>query len=426
MPKLTRSYPAYTKHRASGQAVVTLDGRDVYLGPHGSRASRAEYDRLIGEWLAAGRRHPAATDLTVAELAVRFLEHAQTYYRHPDGTPTSELSAYKLPVGVLVRLYGRTPAADFGPLAMDAVRNAMIAKGWARRSINLHTGRLKRLFKWGVSKEIVPPSVHQALTAVSGLRAGRSAARESDPVRPVPDAAVGSTLPHLSPVVAAMVKLQLLTGARPGEICGLRTTDVDRTGEVWTITPARHKTQHHGHARTIHVGPQAQAVLLPFLNAAEPAVPCFSPATAERERRARQHAARVTPAGYGNGPGTNRARRPRKAPGDRYDVGSYRRAIANACRAAFPPPAPLARVAGETVAAHCGRLTADQRVALAAWHREHAWHPHQLRHTAATAIRRRFGIEAAQHVLGHATLSVTEVYAERNAEAARAVAAAIG
>ena len=188
---------------------------------------------------------------------------------------------------------------------MDAVRNAMIAKGWARRSINLHTGRLKRLFKWGVSKELVPPSVHQALTAVAGLRAGRSAARESDPVRPVPDAAVGATLPHLLPVVAAMVKLQLLTGARPGEIWPA-DGDVDRTGEVWTIAPARHKTQHHGHARTIHVGPQAQAVLHPFLNAADPAAPCFSPAAAARERRARQHAARVTPASYGGGGGGRR------------------------------------------------------------------------------------------------------------------------
>ena len=31
MPKLTRAYPAYSKHRASGQAVVTLNGTDVYL-----------------------------------------------------------------------------------------------------------------------------------------------------------------------------------------------------------------------------------------------------------------------------------------------------------------------------------------------------------------------------------------------------------
>jgi hypothetical protein len=42
-------------HRASGQAVVTIAGQDHYLGPHGTTASRIEYDRLVGEWLAAGR-----------------------------------------------------------------------------------------------------------------------------------------------------------------------------------------------------------------------------------------------------------------------------------------------------------------------------------------------------------------------------------
>jgi hypothetical protein len=52
MPRLTASNPKYQKHRASGQAVVTLDGRDFYLGPHGTQASRDEYDRLVGEWLS--------------------------------------------------------------------------------------------------------------------------------------------------------------------------------------------------------------------------------------------------------------------------------------------------------------------------------------------------------------------------------------
>ena len=55
MPRLTGSFPRYRKHRASGQAVVTLNGRDFYLGPHGTNASRAYYDRLIAEWLIQGR-----------------------------------------------------------------------------------------------------------------------------------------------------------------------------------------------------------------------------------------------------------------------------------------------------------------------------------------------------------------------------------
>jgi integrase len=86
----------------------------------------------------------------------------------------------------------------------------------------------------------------------------------------------------------------------------------------------------------------------------------------------------------------------------------YRRAIARACRLAFPRPA---------------ELTPPE---LEAWKREHYWHPHQLRHAAATEIRRRFGIEAAQSVLGHSSLKMTELYAEKNADAARAVIGAIG
>lgn len=56
MPRLIQAVPKYRKHRASGQAVVTLNGQDHYLGPHGTKASSVEYDRLIAEWLAHGDR----------------------------------------------------------------------------------------------------------------------------------------------------------------------------------------------------------------------------------------------------------------------------------------------------------------------------------------------------------------------------------
>ena len=80
--------PVYRRHPASGQAVVTLDGRDFYLGPHSTAASRREYDRLIGEWLAAGRSLPKReADLTIAELAMRYLKCGNGYCRR-DGQPT--------------------------------------------------------------------------------------------------------------------------------------------------------------------------------------------------------------------------------------------------------------------------------------------------------------------------------------------------
>jgi integrase len=427
MPRLFNRNPSYRKHKASGQAIVTIDGKDFYLGPWNTKASKAEYDRVIGEWLAGGRNIAGAglADITVTEVIARYWEHAQVYYRHPDGSPTSEIRSYKPPLAVLNRLYGTTPARDFGPLALDAVRNAMIEKGWVRRSININMGRIKRMFKWAVAKELAPASIHHALSAVAGLRAGRTAARETAPVKPVPDATVDATLPFLSRTVAAMVQLQRLTGARPGEICGMRTSDIDHTGEIWTYTPASHKTAHHGHHRSVFIGPKAQRVLQPFLRL-DPAMYCFSPLEAERERREILHAKRETPLSYGNTIGTNRKHRPNRQPKSHYDVGSYRRAVANACELAFQPALPLGRMDGESTRAWKLRLTPEQRAELRKWNHAHDWHPHQLRHSAATEIRKRFGIEAAQHVLGHATLNVTEIYAEKNADAARQIAATIG
>ena len=78
------------------------------------------------------------------------------------------------------------------------------------------------MFKWGVANELIPASVHHALLAVGGLRLGRCQARESEPVRPVPVEHVNAVLPHVSPQVAAMVRLQLLTGMRPGEVVVMR------------------------------------------------------------------------------------------------------------------------------------------------------------------------------------------------------------
>jgi integrase len=54
------------------------------------------------------------------------------------------------------------------------------------------------------------------------------------------------------------------------------------------------------------------------------------------------------------------------------------------------------------------------------------WHPHQLRHNAATLIRREAGLDAARAVLGHRSPAVTEVYAELDQAKAVAVAAKLG
>ena len=97
MPRLVNRNPRYCKHKASGQATVTIDGTTIYLGLYGSKGSKAEYDRVIAEYLASGRRLPGSArtaDLSVNELLVAFLRHAETYYRRPDGTPTQKIADY--------------------------------------------------------------------------------------------------------------------------------------------------------------------------------------------------------------------------------------------------------------------------------------------------------------------------------------------
>lgn len=373
--------PSYCRHKASGQAVVTIDGRDLYLGPYGSLASRAEYDRIIAEWLGNGRTLPtrpaggAPADLTVNEILIRYLRFADGYYVK-NGKPTTEATCIRQSIRPLRELYGDTPARDFGPLALKAVRERMIAADLCRAECNKRTGRIVRAFKWAVENELVPPSVYHGLKAVAGLRKGRCEAREKPPIKPVPEAFVEAVRPVVSRQVRAMIDLQRLTGMRPGEVVQMRTCDLDTSGAVWVYTPPSHKTEHHGKERPIYLGPRAQEVLRPWLRL-DTTAPLFNPTEAMAEKSAERRAGRKTPLTP-----SQRARRPKtnrkRAPGDCYTTRSYYHAVRAACKRAGVPD----------------------------------WHPNQLRHNAATALRKQFGIDATRAILGHSTPAVTEVYAE--------------
>ena len=188
-----------------------------------------------------------------------------------------------------------------------------------------------------------------------------------------------------------MIRFQSITGCRPGEVCKIMPSMVNRTGDVWEIQLAEHKTAYRGRERVIYAGPKAKAILAPYLLRG-PDQHCFSPIESEEQRLTARSEARATPLSCGNHRGTNVARRPRKKPGEFYTTNSYARAIKYACKR--------------------GKLT--------------SWSPNQLRHTTATAIRKGHGVEAAQVILGHATADVTQVYAERDADKAKDVVRQIG
>ncbi|MCA9253473.1 MAG: site-specific integrase [Phycisphaerales bacterium] len=404
--------PAFRIHKPTGQAYVYLAGKRRYLGRHDKPETLQAYHRLIAEWAAHGGQTPASPDeITIKELIARFWIHAEQYYRKPDGTLTSEPGNYRQALCPLRELYGDTRAAEFGPRALQAVRQRMIELGWCRTNINKHVGRIKSLFRWATEQEFAPGSIYQALRAVAGLKRGRCAAQESDPVKPVPRDAIEAIEPFVSRQIWALVQLQLLTAARAGELVGLCPRDIDRSGRIWIAAPRDHKTAHHGRSRMIYFGPRAQGILEPFLLRPDDAA-LFSPQEAEAARRREVFERRVTPLHHGNRAGLNKKARPQRTVGDVYDVSAYRRAIARACDQAFPAPEPLAKRDGESNRAWGNRLTAKERDKLAKWQKDHRWHPHQLRHNAATELRREFGIEVARIILGHRSPAITEVYAE--------------
>ncbi|MCE5267891.1 MAG: hypothetical protein LLG00_08395 [Planctomycetaceae bacterium] len=196
--------PSYRRHKPTGQAVVTLNGRDHYLGRWNTAASRAEYNRLTGEWLAAGRCLPASrggADLTVAELALAYLTYAEGCYRK-DGQATESLHRVKMAVRVLRKSYGPTLAKSFGPLALQSVQRELAGGHRSRRYCNYLTDCIKRIFKWAASQELLSIAIYQALATVPGLRRGRTEARETEPILPVASEVVDATLPYLPPVVA--------------------------------------------------------------------------------------------------------------------------------------------------------------------------------------------------------------------------------
>ena len=222
------------------------------------------------------------------------------------------------------------------------------------------------------------------------LKIGRSDASESTPVGPVPEAYISAIKDHVASPVWALVQLQRLTGARGGELFKLRSIDIDTTGALWMARLHDHKTAHHGHKRTIVFGTRAQAVLKPFMSGRAVDATLFDPREGVRDRKAA-----VATKGKPRRPDQKQSpKRTKRTVGNSYSNASYRKAIQRACD------------------------LSDGNVPR--------WHPHQLRHNFATEVRKKHGVEAARVAVGHKSINVTEIYAERDLSVLETIAAEIG
>lgn len=378
MARPKKDAPAYRLHRPSGQAIVTLNGRDVYLGPFDSDDSRIAYERELTAWRAHGQG-PRRQALTIADMVAAFWRHVERdglYVKN--GRPTSERLCLRVALRPLLRMFGSKQADSFGALDLITVRKALCSplpppkegekrrrvhtQPIARASVNKHVHRLRGVFRWAVSMELISPTTWHSLKSVESIRRGHAiGTRETGRVPPADLRSVARVLRRVTTPVAAMIRLQWLTGMRPGEVVQMRVGDIQRKGRVWLYTPASHKTEHHGIEREIPLGPKAQRILAPFF--------------------------RVDANAYLFPGQTRKRNRPH------VSEDSYCRAVTRACE----KEPPVAR-----------------------------WTPGQLRHNAATRFRQSQGLEAARTMLGHTDAATTLIYAEADRRKAMELALAYG
>ncbi len=332
-PRVAEARPVPRLRPLEGRAVARWRafGREYSrsFGPWGTAEARAAYQRFAAEWAAgsvytAGGDETRAAGLHVADLVERWLLWVAAEYRK-GGKITSEVHGSRAAAIKLVELYGDTLAADFRPAQLRAVRAAWIAEGLARKTVNAYAWRVARCFGWGVGQSLIEPATHQALLQVEKLRPGRTTARESVAVKPVDAERVAAALAKLPDdprgrAIRAMVEVQRITGMRPQHLCEMRPCDIDRAAEVWAYLPPPAGT------KTFHLGKRPRF----YLGARAQAIlaPLLEGCPADRRLFGRQYAGSWVA----------------------VTVDAYGKAIRHVCRRAGVAP----------------------------------WHPHQLRHTAAT------------------------------------------
>lgn len=325
--------PKLSFHKASSRACVYHQGKTHYLGPWPEYPARPRpeiqeaYHALVGKILlgadpSAKAKQPDYLCLSVKELKDRFIDWARGRYKSSSQAQTLDYCLRKL-----VEYFGAEASTAFGPKRLRDFQQ-LLAKTHTRQGVNRISNCVRAMFKWGVAEELIHPDQLARLAAVPSLRLGAIEAPEARKLPAVPVETILKTLPQLSPTVAAMVRLQALTGCRPGEVCSLRMRDLHRSDpECWVYRPGHHKMAHLGRDRAIPLVGEAIRILLPFLR--DDDKPLFSPADCrldwEKAKRARRKT-KIQPSQRDRSKSN-----PSVCPGDSYTTGSYRRAIERAC-----------------------------------------------------------------------------------------------
>lgn len=364
--------PPVKLHKASNRDYVLYKNVQHYLGPAGSAESRRNYAALLQRLAGADPNVTAAPEpagLAVAEVFARWLAEEA-----PKLANAHEADCVGYAFGPALRLFARTPAADFDAGLLEEARDDMVVReGWAPCTVRHACSRVRRVWRWAERKRLVPRGSWANLRTLPPLPPHDARFRS----RPEPRKAfsreeVEKALAFCVPPLAAALTFQFWTGCRSQDARRLKPGQIDRSGDVWGYRPPQHKGTWRGAGREVMIGPRCQEALVPWLE--------------------------------GKGP-------------DEW---------------AFPCHARVPRSSRKTDwlrGEHCYSRQAYGRGAAAAGKRAGlgGFQSYCLRHSAKQRVAREMGLDFARSFLGQESLSVTDNYARaRDSEMAREVARTLG
>lgn len=371
-------------HRPSGKAYVWVKGKQTYLpGQFGSPESVSAYRVLLDEF--AGKKPlPTRHDCTVAQLF-------DAWFDDNPCSPKKYSHYLKACEAMVERGYADCLADDFGPRKLRDVRQLLIESGLAQSTINQRVGRIKKVFKWGVSQELVSPSVSQALYALDGIRSGETSAPAPRAIKPVSFNRAEEIRGVVSETIFSMLHLLWLTGMRPDNVCQAKMIHIKKLDDVWLYTPEQHKNKYRGKGLVITIGPVGQAIITKCQGVRADDEFIFRPQDSIDWHIANN--SKYIPWS------TRRL-------SDSFTPNTLRQAVLRA----------QAHKAGMKF----GRKLPNKKQFIdAGWV---PWTVYQLRHAAATELRQAYPMEDVRAYLGHSTLDATQIYTEHDLAAAKKIA----
>lgn len=244
-----RCIPYPKLHKASGQAYLRWNGEYVYFGKYGTGKADSKYQ----EW-----KRKIETGCEVVVKGYFLTELIEDYIKANAAIHSEKIKALR-DLGPLAKL----DVTEYGPLAYRKHRDRMIASGTRCAGyVNSLMQLMQRVVRYGVSMGRIPISLYQTIKTVNPLKP-HEVKRQSKPRKAADRQMVEQTLQQMNPLARDITRLVLFTGARPGEICCMKASEIDKKGPRgrWVYRPALHKTAHKGKQRFIVFGPEGQSIV---------------------------------------------------------------------------------------------------------------------------------------------------------------------